>query len=103
MDLVLGSPRPAFTEPDDNLPDDGMITIEYTEKTWVRARLTPEQAREAFGLGGTPDGEVGARLTAITRYSPTMLARLGPHSVEERQLSWELAQLRDPYEPDTYL
>lgn len=101
--------QPAFSPPDDftlggdPLPDNGLITVQYIEKTRVTAQVTPEQARQLFGLGGTPDDQVGARIAAITHHTSSLLARLGPHSTEEVQLSWELNKLRDPWDADTYL
>jgi hypothetical protein len=92
---------PAFTPPDD-MPGAGGITVVYQETTRITAKLTFEEAREVFGLGGTPDDAVGAHVGALVHYRSSLLALLGPHATEELPVSWLLMnwllmKIDDPY------
>jgi hypothetical protein len=65
--------------------DDGMIDIGWTETRTRKCtvRLTPDEARERFGLGGTPDELLPVRIVALAGYSHQVLGALDSMAKDE--------------------
>ena len=76
---------------------DVIITVEYVVQVHVTAEVTPDQARQALGLGGTDDELVGSRIQALTTHSPSLLMKLGPHETKSFAYSWTLQKIDDPW------
>lgn len=73
------------------------IAVQYVVSVHVTAKLTPEQARQALGLGGTDDEQIGSRIQALATHSPSLLMKLGPHETESFACSWTLQKIDDPW------
>ncbi len=50
------------------------IQLELTATAWYSVKLTAGEAREIFGLGGTPGRDLPGRVTAIVNADPYILA-----------------------------
>jgi hypothetical protein len=50
------------------------IQLELTTTAWYSVKLTADEAREMFGLGGTSDRDLPGRITAIVNAGPYSLA-----------------------------
>jgi hypothetical protein len=85
------APDPPFAEPQD------FITVQYDVSVRVTAKLTPEQGRQALGLGGTDDESIGTRIQALATHTPSLLMRLAPHETESYAYSWTLQKIDDPW------
>ena len=69
------------------------LVIELTEVAHYRAELAPDQVRELFGLGGTPDDALPARLAMIAQFAPADLHVLVEHAEYKGSSSYTLEQL----------
>jgi hypothetical protein len=76
------------------------ITIKFFEQTLVTVEVTPDQARKALGLGGTPDDDIGDRIQAFAGHSPQILRKLAPHAIQAEAVSWTLQHIDDPFGVD---
>jgi hypothetical protein len=85
-----------MTGPEQDTQQD-IITVQYVVSVHVTAKLTPEQARQALGLGGTDDEQVGSRIQALATHSPSLLMKLGPHETKSLAYSWALQKIDDPW------
>jgi hypothetical protein len=77
-DFMMGAPRPAFTPPEDAEQPD-TITLEWDTSGVCTATIPLDQAREVFGLGGTPDVELAWKVATLAKASPSMLSKLSPY------------------------
>ena len=84
---------PAFTEPAE--PPKQEIKLEWREELHRKATVSLDQARELFGLGGTPDDELDWKVTVLAIRSPSMLSRLGPHVTEQHSYPTSLRKVND--------
>jgi hypothetical protein len=54
-------------------PED-TIQLDFTATAFYSVELSPGEARQLFGLGGTSDQDLPARITAIVTADPSILA-----------------------------
>ena len=93
--------EPAFTPPSDfalggdPLPDKGEVTLAWETRGRCHATVPIDLAREVFGLGGTPDGEVPWKMATLATASPSMLAKLGPYVDDEQVHPVRLAKVNE--------
>lgn len=69
----------------DEAPGSKTITIEWHETARCKATIPLDLVREMFGLGGTPDEEMEARVAVMAANFASLMRRLEPHVTEERR------------------
>lgn len=72
------------------------IKIVWTAQTRYSASFTADEARDRFGLGGTSDQELPARIALLTSTWPLLLAHLMDGPDYEEDESYELLAITDP-------
>jgi hypothetical protein len=68
------------------------LKVSWSEKVDYEAVLDLDQARQAFGLGGTPDAQVSPKARLICDYSPDSLDPVNNEVLHENGEPWRVAR-----------
>ncbi len=69
---------------------DTQIRLTWTETQKLSAVLTPSEARDIFGLGGTPDDKIHRRIRALVSADPMELEVLADVATYDSTDRWAL-------------
>lgn len=78
------------------MPDNETMKITWTVRTRYSTVLTADEAREAFGLGGTSSEDLPDRISLLATSLPGLLMRLMDGQDFEQDEHFELRSITDP-------